>query len=226
MNLTELSDHLAESFADRRLDGGEKQALRELIQMLNADQKRFLRNRAFDLVRERLSGNQPDALDGFRWLEQVMKTLDAGQGDEIEPSAHFSPGDECRNTILDQLFQARSSADICVFTISDDRISDAILQTHQRGIAVRVISDNDKANDEGSDVDFLRRKGVPVRFDRTEYHMHHKFAVIDQRILINGSFNWTRSASQQNEENILVTGDVLLVREFGERFQQLWKRFA
>jgi mitochondrial cardiolipin hydrolase len=51
----------------------------------------------------------------------------------------------------------------------------------------------------GSDIGRLRNAGVPVRVDRVPAHMHHKFVVLDNRFLLNGSFNWTRSAVLDNE---------------------------
>jgi phosphatidylserine/phosphatidylglycerophosphate/cardiolipin synthase-like enzyme len=55
-------------------------------------------------------------------------------------------------------------------------------------------------------------------------HMHHKFALFDGKRLMSGSFNWTRSASEQNEENLIVTPDQTLVAAFSARFEMLWRR--
>lgn len=91
---------------------------------------------------------------------------------------------------------------------------------------MRVLSDNDKRFDEGSDIDRLRRAGIAVRLDDGPEHMHHKFALFDGRLLANGSFNWTRSATERNEENLVVTDDADLVAGFARRFEALWGRFA
>ena len=72
----------------------------------------------------------------------------------------------------------------------------------------------------------MKRAELPVAFDRTPDHMHHKFAVFDNRILVSGSYNWTRSASDRNEENIIVTSDERLVQKFTRRFDALWKEFG
>jgi phosphatidylserine/phosphatidylglycerophosphate/cardiolipin synthase-like enzyme len=112
-----------------------------------------------------------------------------------------------------------------VFTITDDELTDAVLDAHRRGVKVRVITDNDKANDLGSDVDRLARAGVPVRMDRTEHHMHHKFAVFDGHTVATGSYNWTRSAATHNRENVAVTNDPKLVRAYAEGFDGLWRAF-
>jgi phosphatidylserine/phosphatidylglycerophosphate/cardiolipin synthase-like enzyme len=51
--------------------------------------------------------------------------------------------------------------------------------------------------------------------------MHHKFALFDNETLLNGSFNWTRSASDVNQENILITQDAELVEKFSRQFDYL-----
>jgi mitochondrial cardiolipin hydrolase len=136
--------------------------------------------------------------------------------------AYFSPGEDCLRAILSELERARRTADICVFTITDDRIAHAILAAHQRRVAVRIITDNDKQYDGGSDVDRLRRAGIAVKVDETEHHMHHKFAVLDGATLLNGSYNWTRSACTFNEENLVVTSDPALVHTFARHFEEMW----
>ena len=192
------------------------------------DQVRYLRNRAFDLVRDLTLSDAANALPALKWLEQVIKTLDSvGSAPRVEhASAHFSPGESCRRKIRELCRQARSSVDICVYTISDDRLSEEIVACHRRGVTVRVISDNEKQHDEGSDIQHLIAQGVPLRIDDSPYHMHHKFALFDGRLLLNGSFNWTRSASTSNEENLLVIDHPQLVSSYAREFDELWARFA
>ena len=90
---------------------------------------------------------------------------------------------------------------------------------------MRIISDDDKSNDRGSDVDRLAEAGVPVRVDRTQYHMHHKFAVFDERLLLTGSYNWTRGAAEHNEENFIITSEQHFVHSFSNLFGKLWSKF-
>ena len=113
-----------------------------------------------------------------------------------------------------------------MFTITDNRIAEAIEKAHRRRVQVRVISDDDKAMDAGSDIDRLDRAGIPVRVDRTEHHMHHKFAIFDKVRLLTGSYNWTRSAALHNEENFLITSDPELLKPFSRMFEKLWRDFS
>ena len=227
MEFDALDRSLRESAQDFTLDAGEKLELRELGQQLDAGRIRFLRNRAFDIARDAMRGEPGATLEVLRWLEQVVKTLDAA--DEAAPvvsSAYFSPGDTCLRRLCDLMRGCRDTLDICVFTIADDRLTEAILDCYARGVQVRVVSDNDKQHDSGSDIDRLRARGVQVRVDDAPSHMHHKFALFDGRVLANGSFNWTRSATRDNDENLVVSDDANLVRVFGLQFGKLWQQFG
>ena len=227
MDFAGLDQQLRDSLQDLRLSNEERDDLRQLGSNLGPDQVRYMRNRAFALVRE-LVTESANTLPALKWLEQVVKTLDASS-EAPRPalaSAHFSPGDSCLRKISELFRQARHSVDVCVYTISDDRLSEEIIACHQRGISVRVISDNDKQFDEGSDVQRLLAVGVPLRIDDTPHHMHHKFALFDGRLLLNGSFNWTRSASSNNQENLLVINHEQLVVDYAAEFERLWARYA
>ena len=227
MDFDALDRSLRESAQDFTLDAGEKLQLRELGQQLDAARVRFLRNRAFDIAREAMLATPAETLDVLRWLEQVVKTLDAAnEAAPVVSSAYFSPGDTCLRRLRDLMRGCKATLDICVFTIADDRLTEAILDCHARGVQVRVVSDNDKQHDSGSDIDRLRARGVQVRVDDAPSHMHHKFALFDGRVLANGSFNWTRSATRDNDENLVVSDDANLVRVFGLQFGKLWQQFG
>ncbi len=137
---------------------------------------------------------------------------------------YFSPGTDCLNAIVDTLKKAEHSAKICVFTISDNRIVDAIKDMQLNGVNIKIISDNDKRYDKGNDIDYMAsRLGIDIKLDTTSAHMHHKFAVIDDKITITGSYNWTRSAETRNYENILVTDDEKVAKTYVKEFDKLWK---
>ena len=67
---------------------------------------------------------------------------------------------------------------------------------------------------------------VPLRIDHTQWHMHHKYAIFDRVMLLNGSYNWTRGAAENNEENFLVLNHQPLVNRYQEQFELLWEKLA
>jgi phosphatidylserine/phosphatidylglycerophosphate/cardiolipin synthase-like enzyme len=225
MDTRELDRALLATLEDGRLSRAERQALSELLEQAPLDQAKLaqLRARAFALARERLA--DPGARDVLSWVEDFVKLLvqlDVPAATSSSSRAYFSPGEACLTEILGQLGRTRKTADICVFTITDDRIARTIMDLHARKVQVRIITDNDKQYDGGSDIDRLRGAGISVKVDETEHHMHHKFAVLDSATLLNGSYNWTRSASAFNEENLVVSSEPALVQTFARQFESLW----
>lgn len=119
----------------------------------------------------------------------------------------------------------KRTLDICVFTITCDDISNIVLEAHRRGVLVRVITDNDQMKTQGSDIGKFAAAGIAVRHDNEPTHMHHKFAILDGRVLLNGSFNWTRQAVLGNQENLMIMDTPVLVADFQKHFELLWTKY-
>ena len=220
-----LLESFQQSLEDQVFSPGEKQASRQLVDEagLTEEEKAYLRNRLFDLARTYTNhspASQPES-NVMEWLDSATKTL-FKPGPKSIHDAFFSPKDDCVSAINGHLRTTRSRLKLCVFTITDDRITHQILQCHQSGIAIEIISDNEKAFDRGSDIQTLAQAGIAVRIDTSTNHMHHKFALIDDEVLLTGSYNWTRSAAHFNHENILVTNSAAVVNRYIDCFQRLW----
>lgn len=222
----QMREILEQSLTDQRLSRAEKSALNQHLDEADAnpEQLAHFRRIAFELARGAI-----DATNGaliVDWLEDITRAFQpamSGRTDELA-EAWFSPGGDCPQRIRTLLAQAKRTVDICVFTITDDRLTSAVLDAYARGVRVRIITDNDKAADLGSDADRLLEAGIDLRVDRTEFHMHHKFAVFDSEVLLNGSYNWTRGAAANNEENFIVTNNRQLVAVFVKTFEKLWEQ--
>ena len=227
MTLQEIDALLTRSLEDRRFSRSERQALGEFLAGLgSAGDREAVRRRAFEVARTALS--EPDGLAVVAWLEEVTRVIRevAQVARQVLAEAYFSPGDDCPRAIGRLLANASRTADLCVFTITDDRLADAIIDTHRRGVSVRIITDDAKAEDLGSDVGRFERSGIPTRVDRSPFHMHHKFAILDGGTLLTGSYNWTRGAARDNEENLIVTTDPRFLAPFQGTFDRLWAKLA
>jgi len=152
-----------------------------------------------------------DAKDGT--ISDVLFFTNEEEDENINNHAKF----------MEYLEKATQSMDICVFTITDNKIRKLISRKQQEGVEIRIITDDDKVSDAGSDIVDFKTLGIPVKVDKTEAHMHHKFAIIDKKLLLNGSFNWTVAARKRNFENVMITNDDTCVKKFNGEFEKLWE---
>lgn len=223
--MQDIRKALETSLEDFSISRSEKKELKPLLAAAQGDSTRQAKVRQLAFRMATGAMQEVGELTAMDWLEGVIKLLYSNEM-EVKAAAYFSPGDDCLHRIRRLIGEASHSLDICVFTITDNRIVSKLAGAYQRGLKIRIISDDDKSEDLGSDMDELEKLGIPCRFDRTTAHMHHKFAVADGGLLLTGSYNWTRSASTGNNENIIVTNNTKLVRQFQREFDRMWAALA
>lgn len=160
---------------------------------------------------------------------------------EIAPAADmvvqacFSPQGKCSTHILREIDTAKKELLVAVYAFTNDELASALVQAKKRGVAVQVVVDRefDLAN-ESSKGKFFEAQKIPLRRvsgaksknpEKDAGLMHQKFAVIDRRIVFTGSYNWTRSADNLNDENLLLFRDAgQLAEEYRNAFFRLWER--
>lgn len=218
--MNELISLLEKSIVDQFFSKSEIKVLKELLLQNNLGKHEIisLRRKVFSVANEVIRPENYQLV--MKWVEEVNKTVDSAES--VLEQVHFSPGNSCREAIIKHLNSASQHIRICVFTISDNIIVDAILKAHRKGIKIKIITDNDKTFDRGSDIKELAEEGVLVKIDQTSSHMHHKFMVVDNSIAITGSYNWTRSAAEHNHENIVVLQEDSIIDSYSNEFDKLW----
>jgi len=225
----DIDGHLRETLEDRRLSRKEKKALRAIVGPSGAARAEW-HARAFEIARDTIAAHPGEQEAVLEWLDAVTRVLvvppPAVEANVANSEVLFSPGVACRRRLSGLLGQTKREVSVRGFTITDDRLAGPLLAAHRRGVGVRIISDDDKAHDRGSDVRRLAEAGVPVRYDDSPHHMHHKFAVFDGEMVATGSYNWTRSAADDNRENLVVTDDRSVVRAYADAFEELWKTYG
>ena len=138
---------------------------------------------------------------------------------------YFFPNAANEEKVVSMLRTCKKTLDIAIFSLTLDSIAEAILEAFQRGIKVRMIADDECAKNKGSNVKLIASVGVPVKTDNAVYHMHHKFAVLDESVVIMGSFNWTGQAVKYNQENIFFYEDKNIASQYAQEFERLWNSF-
>ena len=136
----------------------------------------------------------------------------------------FFPEEANITTLLNYISSTKSSLDVCMYTLTGQVFLEALVKAHHQGIMVRVITDNEIET--STQVVQLRRAGIQVRSSNSSFFMHHKFAVIDKKIIITGSLNWTLQGINGNQENIIITDQEQVLKPFIEQFMLLWELYA
>jgi phosphatidylserine/phosphatidylglycerophosphate/cardiolipin synthase-like enzyme len=149
--------------------------------------------------------------------------------------ACFSPQAKCSAHILREIELAKKELLVAVYAFTSEDLASALIQAKKRGVVVQVVVDRefDLAN-ENSKAKFFESQKIPVRRisgvrgisnQKEAGLMHQKFAIIDSRIIFTGSYNWTYSAENLNDENLLFFRDAgPLAEEYRKAFFRLWER--
>ena len=147
--------------------------------------------------------------------------------------------------LLNQLLaESRRRVDLALFVFSDQGLADTLAQRQQQGVRIRLLADPGFANRAFSEVLDLLGLQLPDHQCKLEVanrpwgqalagvgtprlaggdKLHHKLAVIDDRRVITGSFNWSPSAAHQNDETLLVIDSPQLARHFSAEIDRLWQ---
>ncbi|RXG63599.1 DUF1669 domain-containing protein [Candidatus Atribacteria bacterium 1244-E10-H5-B2] len=135
---------------------------------------------------------------------------------------YFSLYDDPEAIIINNIDAAEEFISIAMYTFTDVEIAQAILEARDRGIDIKILLDRSQVKAKYSRSRYFVQNGIEVRISSNSYIMHNKFAVIDNEIVITGSYNWTASAGGRNDENLLVIDDNYIVERYQDQFNNLW----
>ena len=145
-------------------------------------------------------------------------------------SVYFSPsggapGGSPTEAIVREIKGAKQEILIQAYSFTSTPIAKALMEAKQRGVRVEAILDksNDTRSASGSTYSaakFLLDAGIPVWIDYLPAIAHSKVMIIDQTVVIIGSFNFTKAAEEKNTENLLVLrNDPALVAKYLKNYQ-------
>lgn len=156
---------------------------------------------------------RPDPNNGLHWLEQ-------------------------------QLQGVKQRLDLSLFVFSAQNLADSLERLQRRGVRLRLLADPGFAQRAYSEVLDLLGVSLPDHRCRLEAgnrpwrntteqvgsprlargdKLHHKFAILDGRRVISGSFNWSPSAAFSNDETLLRIDSPLLAAHFEREMNRLWR---
>ena len=142
------------------------------------------------------------------------------------PGYTFSPAGQTESNIVNAINFTRESADIAVFSFYSLDIAGAVVNAHKRGVKVRVVLDRVQASQ--SEVGkVLFDNGIPFRWSQGfagKGVMHNKYAVLDGKLLMTGSFNWSTNAQDNNFENMFYTSSLAYTGPFAAQFENIFSK--
>ncbi|MBN1147604.1 MAG: hypothetical protein JXA78_10140 [Anaerolineales bacterium] len=118
---------------------------------------------------------------------------------------YFSPDDGAASRLLDLIDQANQSIYFLAYSFTSDELAEALIERAANGVSVSgVIEASQYESNIGGQFDRLRAAGLDVRLDGNPRNMHHKVLIIDEAIVVTGSYNFSKSAETRNDENVLI----------------------
>lgn len=122
----------------------------------------------------------------------------------------FFPDDTQGVQRLIKLIQsAEKTIKVAMFTWTRPDLVQALDQAKKRGVQVEVVIDYHAGKGSSAKVaKLLKEKGIPIRLGQGNGLLHHKFAYIDGKTLVNGSANWTKAAFTKNDDCYIILHDL------------------
>jgi phosphatidylserine/phosphatidylglycerophosphate/cardiolipin synthase-like enzyme len=136
----------------------------------------------------------------------------------ISWQVYFSPGGEATYAICRALSSAKITVLVQAYSFTSAPIAEALVKAHKRGVKVQVILDRSQRTQKYSSADFLVNAGIPTRIDAAHAIAHNKVMIIDNEVVITGSFNFTKAAEEKNAENLLV----IRSKELAAQYARNW----
>ncbi len=136
---------------------------------------------------------------------------------------YFSPDDNVQASLLDIVNNAQESIYFMAFSFTADALGGAVLARAEDGVTVAGVMDAEQVNSNvGTEFDPFSQAGLDVYRDGNAGQMHHKVIIIDESIVILGSYNFTNSAEERNDENLLVIYNEEIAAQFIAEFQRVY----
>ncbi len=133
----------------------------------------------------------------------------------------FSPDDTPVRPIVGLIQNAQKEINFYTYALTGEDFGDALLVASANGVLVEGIFDDQLSTNAGSQLPGLLSAGLPMWIDPSSQRMHQKVMVIDQTIVIVGSYNFSANAEKHNDENLLVIESPAVAQIFLDEFTRL-----
>jgi phosphatidylserine/phosphatidylglycerophosphate/cardiolipin synthase-like enzyme len=138
---------------------------------------------------------------------------------------YFSPEDKISSRLVSLIGKAQKSVHVLAYSFTQDRLADALIKADKNGVDVRGVFDEESTgSNQGADFPRLKKAGLDVKLDGEPGLMHIKAIIIDGKTVAFGSYNYTASAENYNDENVLIITDPVLAGSFEQAFERIYQK--
>ncbi len=172
----------------------------------------YSRWQARRMAKDMLGSPEPD--------EQLLGGGPTPTGGRVNKWAvYFSPSGGCTDAIVALLERAKKTVLVQAYGFTSVPIREALVAAHRRGVHVRIVLDSDGRTGRSSQGDECASAGIEVTWDAKHLIAHNKVMVVDARVVVTGSFNFSASAETRNAENLLVIDDPQLAALYSANWE-------
>ncbi|SEM64132.1 phospholipase D-like domain-containing protein [Paenibacillus sp. OV219] len=127
--------------------------------------------------------------------------------------------------LISVINEAATTLDIAIYSLTKPEIVDAIKKAKKRGVAVRIITDRIQSagKSQKEALKLLGSAGIPLKINKHSGLMHLKMTIVDGKTATTGSFNYSKSASTDNDEVLMVLRSAEVAQSFARQFQVMWE---
>lgn len=145
---------------------------------------------------------------------------------------YFSPKNGIDDVISYNISNAKNTIDMAIYDFTNETISNALILARQQGVKIRVYNDKNPQEKEVELLEKLENAGISVKnANPADWNenvnaymaiMHNKFIVIDKKIVITGSYNFSENAEENNRENLIVIPNEIVAEQYTNEFEKYW----
>lgn len=138
---------------------------------------------------------------------------------------YYSPEDAIDSRLVSLVGSAQKSVHILAYSFTLDRLTDALIKADKNDVQVSGVFDEDSSyTNQGADFSKLKKSGLDVRMDGEPGLMHIKAIIVDGQTVAFGSYNFTASAENNNDENVLIITNPVLAVGFEQAFDRIYQK--
>lgn len=136
---------------------------------------------------------------------------------------YFSPEDDTLDRLVELVDGAQTSVYFLAYSFTSDPLADALIAAAARGVDVAGVFETAQASGQGGEFFRLADLGLDVELDGNPRNMHHKVLIVDFETVVLGSYNFSASAEERNDENTLIIHHQDLAAQFLDEFNRIYQ---